>query len=281
MMSLMDAGATPGRGSRRCPGRILGIAALASAALLVAAVVLIVLAVRAAHVREAVRVIEAAGGYAAWDYEIGVLFDGAAPVHERASAAKAFSNRYHAPDLDADGRSWLRRLLGPEWLHDVALLDLVKSYTPSLEPLEGASLPGGITTHIQAFPRLRELVLFQAQATDATLEAAGKLRSLEYLRLFDAELTDVGLAALAGLVNLRGLWVEVGAGRVTDDGVRHLMKLARLEVLELQNVQVTGRTIEVLLGLRGLRVLTVNRTSITQKGIEMLRAELPGLRAGR
>lgn len=290
-MEAVDTPADRGAGRRR--KRALGIATLAAAALLIAGAGAGLLARRAARVREAVRAIEAAGGVVTWDYELAGLPDGVRTVSEVIDSRDR-------EDLDADGRAWLRRLLGPEWLHDVAAVSFFPRYDLKWSPEDGASLSDMLAAHLPAFPMLKELVLLEEQATDRTLQAAGGLGDLESLTVHGAGVTDEGLLHLRGLSRLRTLHVNSSritdwglehlkgltglevlsllGGRITDEGARHLTALEKLETLALENAQITDGAIEALLELKNLRSLHVNSTRITENGIEMLRAGLPGLR---
>jgi hypothetical protein len=227
-------------------------------------------------VREAVRAIEAAGGSVTWDHEESVLYGSAAPPDARERAWRALANRHHDPTLDPHGLV-VRTLLCPEWLHDVASVDLMRSSPREDGPGEGASPPEMLAAHLPAFPRLQSLFLLQA--TDRTLEAAGRLRGLETLVMAGDDVTDDGLRHLRGLSRLRRL--EVSGARVTDAGVRHLTALENLESLALDETRLTDRALAGLLGLKGLKSLVIGSTRITEKGIEMLRAELPGIRLDR
>jgi len=281
MTFTVNAGdSTTEQGSLRRRRRTLGVVTLAATALLIAGAGVGLLARRAARVRGAVRAIEAVGGVVTWDYEFAILLDDTLSFEERQDLWSAVHDRRVKKDLDRDGRAWLRRLLGPEWLHDVAAVYFLPSYPPERSPAHGVSLSETLAVHLPAFPRLKWLLVVEGQVTDRTLETAGGLRDLENLVIVDgAAVTDEGLRHLSRLSRLRDL--ELPNSLITDAGLRHLISLDKLETLALRGTEVTDRGTAALLELRSLKSLTLDGTHITENGIEMLRAMLPGVQVSR
>lgn len=64
-------------------------------------------------------------------------------------------------------------------------------------------------------------------------------------------------------------------GPITDDGVRELTKLKKLNFLRLEKTQITDASIPILSGLKQLKTLDVRGTGITDEGAEKLRSALP------
>jgi hypothetical protein len=276
MTSAVNASdTTTKQGSLRRRRRTLGLVALAASALLIAGAGVGLLTRRAARVREAVRAIEAAGGVVTWDYEYASLFAVELPAEEREKVWRAFLYGGPTEDLDRDGRAWLRRLLGPEWFHDVAALNFLPAEG---SPGSGPALSEIFAVHLPAFPRLKRL-LIREEATDRTLEAAGRLRELENLIVRGVSMTDEGLRHLGRLSRLQSLYVQ--SSLITDAGVRHLVVLDKLETLTLRGTQVTDRGTTALLELKSLRSLSLDGRHITENGLEMLRAMLPGVQVSR
>ena len=60
-----------------------------------------------------------------------------------------------------------------------------------------------------------------------------ELTSLEYLSLYQTEMTDAGLVYLKGLTNLRELILD--ANNITDAGLENLKHLRKLEILTINN----------------------------------------------
>jgi hypothetical protein len=262
----------PERGALRGRRRAAGVAALAAATLLVAGSAVTLLALRAARVHEAVRAIHDAGGLVTWDYEVALLFDDTFPPEQREALWTAVLDGGPRMDPNRDGRAWLRRLLGTEWLQDVAAVQ----FFPSSE-LKGASPFERVD--LAAFPRLKHLDLIGVQSTDRTLEIAGGLRDLERLTVQGDSVSDEGLRHLGSLSRLQDL--DVQGALITDAGVLHLTVLDKLESLALRGTQITDRGATALLELKSLKSLTLDGTHITENGIEMLRAMLPGVQVSR
>ena len=78
--------------------------------------------------------------------------------------------------------------------------------------------------------------------TNGDLEKVGEYESLTELYVRGSEITDEGLKHLVGLINLRVL--ELDTPQVTDAGFGHLLGLERLLVLRLVETQVTEQGIE-------------------------------------
>ena len=264
----------PERGAVRGKRRATGVAVLGAAALLIGGSGVTLVALRAARIREAVRAIHDAGGVVTWDYEAALLFDDTFPPEQREALWTSVLDGRSRMDPNRDGRAWLRRLLGTEWLHDAAAVH----FFPSTES-RGASFFERAAEHLSAFPRLKHLVLVGVEATDRTLEIAGGLRDLESLAVRGTSISDGGLRHLRSLSRLQSL--DVQGSLITDAGARHLMALDKLETLALRGTQITDRGAASLLELKSLKSLSLEGRHITESGIEMLRARLPGVQVSR
>ena len=91
-----------------------------------------------------------------------------------------------------------------------------------------------------------EGLVVEGQMTDAMLERIALLEHLTYLRL-------------------------PGSSHVTDEGIRHLARLQRLEHLDLTGTGVTDRGLHVLGALTRLRVFRCAHTAVTDTGLANLR----------
>jgi hypothetical protein len=150
---------------------------------------------------------------------------------------------------------------------------------------------------------------------DADLRSLKELHHLESLDLANCiEVTDDGLAALSGLVDLKELdlsrnpdilasWfsnanpnakltdaalVHVGAlprltslvlsgNQITDAGLARLSGLGNLETLELDDTPVTDAGLQHLKGLKRLKALSLLKTKVTTEGAMALQKAIPGL----
>jgi internalin A len=96
------------------------------------------------------------------------------------------------------------------------------------------------------------------------------------LRLDGLEVTDAGLKDLVGMKNLTVL--QLGVTKVTDAGLKHLAGLKQLAVLELHRTAVTDVGLLELVELKNLIKLDVSETKVTDKGVVKLRKALPNCR---
>jgi hypothetical protein len=164
--------------------------------------------------REAVAAIEEYGGFVRFDWESvdGKPVPGAAP---------------RAP-------GWLRRAIGDHYFQEVAEVNMVYSTDrrgmPALTPRQSDALMANLT----AFPRLRHLYIGGELATDRAMDTIGGLAELETLMMWEARVTDAGVAKARGLRNLKVLQLDnAGLG---DNALAHLASLVRLEHLDLGGI---------------------------------------------
>jgi YHS domain-containing protein len=93
------------------------------------------------------------------------------------------------------------------------------------------------------------------------------------LDLANSQISDAGLANLAGLKNLTRLHLEnTGVG---DAGLAHLKGLTNLEYLNLYNTQVTDAGLANLTGLKNLKKLYLWQSKVTEAGAAELQKSLP------
>ncbi len=95
------------------------------------------------------------------------------------------------------------------------------------------------------------------------------LQNVAALNLWNAHVTDVGLASLAGLGQTRVL--NLSATRITDAGLKHLRGLTSLEVLGLADTAISGSGLRHLEALRNLHALDLAETEITDDALQNLK----------
>ncbi len=115
-------------------------------------------------------------------------------------------NDHYSPALRPPGPTWLRAVVGKEFLADVVDVTVGESGS--------------------------------RRFTDAGLEHVAALSRLRGLDLCYTHVTDAGLAHIAGLARLRRL--DLSFTQVTDAGVAHLAALTELESLGLNNTERHG-----------------------------------------
>jgi hypothetical protein len=141
--------------------------------------------------RKAVEAIRAVGGWVYYEY------------HLNESGATMTVQEPPAP-------AWLRRLLGEDFLWDVA--GVVFNYPEKID--------------------------------DAVLEHVTGLTRLQFLNLSGTQVTDIGLERLKGLVNIERLWLT--HTQVTNAGLENLKGLTKLKRLVLYGTHVSEARINEL-----------------------------------
>ena len=134
---------------------------------------------------------------------------------------------------------------------------------------------------LAALPALQTLGLYDVPLPKGALASLARIRNLKELSLAECGLTDDDVAALAACAELTSLSLRGNA--VTDAGLDSVVKLTKLEVLDLGNsssvgseMQITDDGLAKLAVLRRLRQLNLSSTRLplgfTDKGLAHLSA---------
>ena len=145
--------------------------------------------------------------------------------------------------------------------------------------LSGTSVTDAGVAHLAGCRRLEYLLLTESKIEDEGLRVLSELPRLEELSLQGNYCTDVGLAHVGQMRQLKSLWVGQTGFRnrfITDAGAAHLAKLPRLEELELQNTSVTDAGITHMAKLKTLKGLYLSGSKVSAEGVSRLKAALPG-----
>jgi len=127
-------------------------------------------------------------------------------------------------------------------------------------------LPPGGMKYIAHLTGLKMLDLNVRGLTHRDMEQIKALRSLEYFHASDS-LTDSGLAQVAGLGALKGLYIAGKSSRVTDAGLQHVGKLTSLEELYLQGERMGDFGLLFLRNLPRLKYLCLCGSNFTDRGM--------------
>ena len=138
------------------------------------------------------------------------------------------------------------------------------------------TLSEGWMKHIAHLTGLKSLALAVRGLSLVEMESIKALVSLEYLHAPDG-LTDAGLAYVAELPSLKGLYFECKDSRVTDAGLRHLSKLASIEELYLKGERMGDAGLTYLRDLPRLKYLCLYGSGFTDKGMVNVK-QMPSLR---
>ena len=128
------------------------------------------------------------------------------------------------------------------------------------------TLPEGWMKHIAHLTGLKSLALTVRGVSHVEMESIRALGSLEYLHVPDS-LTDTGLAYVAELPSLKGLYFEGKDSRVTDAGLQHLSKLNSIEELYLKGERMGDAGLAYLRDLPRLKYLCLYGSNFTDKGM--------------
>jgi hypothetical protein len=108
-----------------------------------------------------------------------------------------------------------------------------------------------------------------SSVTGPLLKTIAGLKSLRSLNVGGSLLlTDEGLKELAGMKKLQGLYLFYA--RVTDAGLKELAGLKDLRALDLSHTQVKGAGLKELAGLKRLRALNLAYTKVPDAGLKAL-----------
>ncbi|MCA9149418.1 MAG: hypothetical protein KDA92_08975 [Planctomycetales bacterium] len=206
------------------------------------------------------------------------------------SIRKAGGRVFYNFDYKNPGRAWTAfgRQLGHDYFHSVHSVTFGQEST--------APLP--IETICRQFPSITAIGLDGDCVDDRALEGLSSLSNLESLTLSDAtSVTDVGLRHICRIPSLRTL--TISGSQVTDDAVGDIWKLPHLkrlilrgnkvsdemldgapydltlEELEIADCGVTDRVADHLARMTSLKTILLNRTAVTEDGLETLKTQLP------
>jgi Leucine-rich repeat (LRR) protein len=116
-------------------------------------------------------------------------------------------------------------------------------------------------------------VIVSHENPDEVIERAADLPDLRLVKLPACTISDDSLRPLEKLHRLE--WLELFATPVTDDCMESIVKLKTLKTLDLRGTKVTDQSITAISSLPHLTRLNIGNTAITPAGIDQLREALP------
>jgi hypothetical protein len=200
--------------------------------------------VRSARIqREAVAVIQRAGGDVAYDW-----------VPNKDGKAVLRGSRW-AP-------KWLVDRIGIEYFGYIRAITLLEATGPSI----------AAATH---FPGLDRLDLGGKSLCDADLTSRRELTQSSALRAYTAPTSEAGVGGLSRFTNLRFLTL-VRSG-ISDKGLVHLERMTKLSILQISgNQAISDAGLAHLSGLTKLRYVDLSDTNVTDVGLAQL-SKLPNV----
>ena len=81
-------------------------------------------------------------------------------------------------------------------------------------------------------------------------------------------MTDKGLAAISKMPNLSSLTLT-NCGNITAEGLKNLWNVPKLAHLDMKGTSIGDNSLDVIVQIKPLLDLTLNRTDVHQRGLEM------------
>ncbi len=125
----------------------------------------------------------------------------------------------------------------------------------------------------KGFVALKELEVGGNRIADEHLSPMASLKNLEKLEFRTigyTQITDAGLASLAGLSKLREINLN-GSVKVTDVGIGHFAKLTHLQKIDLGRTAVTAESAKVLGKLPALREVQIVHSRVGPQFAQIIR----------
>ena len=150
--------------------------------------------------------------------------------------------------------------------------------------LRGTAVDDEGMAYLKDLDYLIELDLSESIVGNDGLGHLKDVKQLEKLNLWAARVGDDGMQYVGQLTNLTRLNLDnVGFPSknilLTDDGVKHLATLKKLEWLHLGKTKITDASLEIVAGLPKLNELVITFCqNVTDEGIEKLRQARPNLK---
>jgi len=126
------------------------------------------------------------------------------------------------------------------------------------------------------FSKLKQIRCGQTRIGDDGLVELAKLQTLEAIDLSDCNrVSNAGLKSLSALPNLR--FLKVFGKRIDDEGVQYVGQMSNMQVLGLNDTDVTDEGMKAIAGLNKLREIHLVRTQIGDGTMEVV-SQLPQIR---
>jgi hypothetical protein len=149
--------------------------------------------------------------------------------------------------------------------------DALATYEP-LSPWLRRRLPERAGVFLE---RITKMEVWFDLGGDAELQIVGRLTHLRQLFIAGADVTDAGIARLAGLKELERL--EFACPRITDASVEQIARLRRLRELSIQGGDITDAALDRLDALPNLRDLTICMNHVSREALLRWLRRHPGV----
>ncbi|MGL4594657.1 MAG: leucine-rich repeat domain-containing protein [Thermoguttaceae bacterium] len=155
---------------------------------------------------------------------------------------------------------------------DFGIVALTKAKNLETLEIQDFTITDASGSHIKKFEKLVNLIIFRCAGfgSNGLLELKGTPLGRLTLRGLPS-LDDVGMETFRDLTTLKRLYLHE-LPSVTDAGMLNLVYLQNLEVLDLWDMPITDKTIDMIVKLPSLKELSIRSTNISD-------AAVPGLLA--
>lgn len=175
------------------------------------------------------------------------------------------------PSNESPWPAWVVETFGVDMLHNVAEVNLVYNDDGGRR-LETQNKHDRIIPHLESFPNLRRLFLHSTQVTDKTMPHIARLKKLEVFFVWDARgLSDEGIRYLAGLKRLEN--IHISDSRIGDESLEVFSRLPRVHTLSLQQNRFTDAGLAHLKDMTQLKSLWIGLArvrKVTDAGVAHL-----------
>lgn len=182
-------------------------------------------------------------------------------IAERRRALEEPESRFRADRQQPGWRVWLLGDDSPQYANSMCLM--------------GDKVTDDTVKYLEDLTELRYLNLYSTKITAAGWVHLRKLTNLESFNFDGTLVTDEALACLGKLTLLRELELSNIDGHTpwfTDQGLAHLKDMTRLEVLSLDDTDITDAGLAHLQSLKRLSKLSLCDTKVSDAGLVHLRS---------
>ena len=140
--------------------------------------------------------------------------------------------------------------------------------------VSGAALSDAGLSHLRQLTSLKSLFIPSTSISRDGLKHVADFPRLKVLDVFGIPVGEIGMEALSNINTLAAL--NIGGTDSSGLGLTRLGELPNLRCLGISRAPLDDSDIKELCSLKGLELLCLWETQITEKGLALLRASLPG-----
>jgi len=181
-------------------------------------------------------------------------------------------------EITDQGLNYLRNMTALEGLqiYQTKITDKGLEKLQGLDRLKHIKINGnGITDeglkHLEDLTLLENIWLDSNPITDKGLSYLAGMKNLKELYAARTKITDAGLVNLKGMKDFHHLLID-GIG---DEGIRHLSELPVLEMLQIQDAQITKASIPDFKKMMSIKQVLLSGDKINDDLLDALRTALP------